>query len=79
MHKAPFRPLALIFSIFAGIAFCAIPAVADPFPQFENIEPNVSFWVKAYSKYTTRQAVVHDSKHLDIIYDVIAFVHNSAD
>ncbi len=71
MHKAPFRPLALIFSILAGVVFCNAPAAAEPFPHFDNIEANVAFWEKAYSKYTTRQAVVHDSKHLDIIYDVI--------
>jgi len=71
MQKASFRPLALIFSILAGVIFSAMPAAAEHFPQFDNIEPNVSFWVKAYSKYTTRQAVVHDSKHLNIIYDVI--------
>ncbi len=71
MLKAPFRPLALIFSIIAGLTLCAIPTAADSFPQYDTIEANVEFWVKAYSKYTTRQAVVHDSRRLNIIYDVI--------
>ncbi|MEJ2155843.1 MAG: transglycosylase SLT domain-containing protein [Desulfobacteraceae bacterium] len=71
MQKAPFRPLALIVAIVAGISFNSYPAAAEPFPQYDNIQPNVTFWIMAYSKYSTQQAVVHDSRHLDIIYDVI--------
>lgn len=44
---------------------------AENFPVPDAIQPNVSFWVKVYSEYTTTQAIVHDSKDLNIIYDVI--------
>ncbi len=55
------------------LALCLpIRAGADAsFPEFENIRPNVTFWIKVYSRYTTSQAIIHDSRHLDIIYDVI--------
>jgi membrane-bound lytic murein transglycosylase D len=42
----------------------------DAFPNTSALEPQVSFWIKIYSVYTTSQAVVHDSEHLDIIYGV---------
>jgi membrane-bound lytic murein transglycosylase D len=71
MHKKPFRPLTLIAAIIIGLSFSSIAVAAENFPQYDNIQPNVSFWVKAYSKYTTQQAVVHDSTHLNLIYDVI--------
>jgi len=46
-------------------------AESDPFPAPESIQPNVNFWKKIYSEYSTRQGVLHDSKNLRIIYDVI--------
>jgi membrane-bound lytic murein transglycosylase D len=44
------------------------------FPEYTIIEPNVSFWEQVYAKYTTTQAIVHDSSDLRIIYDVIDLV-----
>jgi membrane-bound lytic murein transglycosylase D len=46
-------------------------ALADEFPTFDNIKPNVSFWTKVYAKYPSTKAIVHDAVNLDIIYDVI--------
>jgi len=43
----------------------------DPFPVFKSIVPNVNFWKSVYSQYTTKQNIVHDNNHLDIIYDII--------
>lgn len=48
-----------------------VRAEENPFPQYEELTPNVNFWIKIYSLYTTSQAVVHDSVNLDIIYEVI--------
>ena len=58
---------AVVYFLIAG------PVVAAPelFPQYPVIDPNVSFWTNVYARYTTAQAVVHDSVHLDIVYDVI--------
>jgi membrane-bound lytic murein transglycosylase D len=44
------------------------------FPEYTVIEPNVLFWEQVYAKYTTTQAIVHDSTDLRIIYDVIDLV-----
>lgn len=46
-------------------------AFGNPFPRFEVIEPNVSFWEQVYTRYGTTQAIVHDSVHPEIIYDII--------
>lgn len=46
-------------------------ASATVFPQYPVIDPNVSFWTKIYTVYSTRQAVVHDSVRLDIVYAVV--------
>ncbi len=44
---------------------------AELFPAYPVIAANVAFWRDVYGKYTTRQGVLHDSLHLDIVYEVI--------
>ncbi|MFV1950702.1 MAG: transglycosylase SLT domain-containing protein [Nitrospinota bacterium] len=39
----------------------------------DGLEKQVNFWKKIYTRYTTDQAVIHDTKDLDIIYEVIDF------
>ena len=46
-------------------------AETDPFPIIDSIQPNVNFWKKIYSEYSSRQGVLHDTQNLNIIYDVI--------
>jgi len=56
-----------IFSLSAG----PVQADGERFPVYPVIEPNVAFWTQIYARYSTAQAVVHDSFHLDIVYEVI--------
>jgi len=44
---------------------------SDTFPVYDGIRPNISFWKKIYSEYSTTQGVIHDKQNLGIIYDVI--------
>jgi peptidoglycan lytic transglycosylase D len=44
---------------------------SDAFPVYDSIRPNISFWKKIYSEYSTTQGVIHDNQNLGIIYDVI--------
>jgi membrane-bound lytic murein transglycosylase D len=60
----------IVFILFTPL-FASVRAADEAFPRYEIIEPNVSFWITIYSRYSTTQAVVHDSDHLDIVYDVI--------
>lgn len=43
----------------------------DLFPRFASIEPNVEFWISIYSRYSTRQGVLHDSRRLDVVYAIL--------
>lgn len=51
----------------AGKAF----ASQDPFPVYECLKPNVAFWKKIFTRYHTRQGIIHDSLDPSIIYGVI--------
>jgi membrane-bound lytic murein transglycosylase D len=55
-----------LYSISAGAA-----TVSGTFPEYDSIRPNVSFWKKIYTEYSTTQGVVHDKRNLGIIYGVI--------
>jgi membrane-bound lytic murein transglycosylase D len=44
---------------------------SDTFPVYDSIRPNVSFWKKIYTEYSTTQGVIHDKRKLGIIYGVI--------
>ena len=76
MHRLP-RALAMTLAgmiVLVGITMPYPLAYASdtPFPRYREIEPNVAFWIDIYSKYTTLQAVIHDSRDLSVVYDVIA-------
>jgi membrane-bound lytic murein transglycosylase D len=43
----------------------------NPFPVYNCIQPNVTFWEKVFTQYSSRQGVIHDKERLDIIYDVV--------
>ncbi len=55
----------------------AVPAGAappDPFPVFPAMAPNVAFWEKVYTRYSTREGILHDSRNLSIIYGTVALL-----
>jgi membrane-bound lytic murein transglycosylase D len=56
-----------MFSLFIK----PVQADGERFPVYPVIEPNVAFWTQIYARYSTSQAVVHDSLRLDIVYEVI--------
>ncbi|MGD9321368.1 MAG: transglycosylase SLT domain-containing protein [Desulfobacteraceae bacterium] len=53
------------------LLFGAPSAASELFPAYPCIEPNVLFWIEAYSNYSTAEGIIHDSNNLNIIYDVI--------
>ena len=44
---------------------------SDTFPEYDSIRPNISFWKKIYTEYSTTQGVIHDKRNLGIIYEII--------
>ncbi len=39
----------------------------------EGLRKRVDFWVNVYSKYTTDQGVIHDTHHLEVVYEKVDF------
>ncbi len=38
-----------------------------------GMEERISFWIDIYTKYSTNQGLMHDSLHVNLVYDVIDF------
>jgi membrane-bound lytic murein transglycosylase D len=50
----------------------AAPQIApDPFPEFEEVRPNVEFWKKVYATWGRGQVAVHDLEYPGVIYEVV--------
>ena len=43
----------------------------DLFPLPEKLKENVAFWIKAFSKYGSQYTIIHDSNHLNVIYEIV--------
>ncbi|MDH3574310.1 MAG: transglycosylase SLT domain-containing protein [Desulfobacteraceae bacterium] len=69
MHLKFCMFLLFLFSYFLSPA--ALYGDTTSFPVYPSIEPNVKFWTKVYSEYSTAQGVLHDSQNLNIIYEVV--------
>jgi membrane-bound lytic murein transglycosylase D len=68
-HFAAYMIFLLCFG--SSLLFGKVCAASDPFPLYPCIEPNVRFWIDAYSKYPTTKGILHDGTMLNIVYDVI--------
>ena len=73
MHSAP-RRIWFVIPMFLLMLQSPMTSAAAQFPAYEVIRPNIAFWIKVYTEYTTNQSIVHDSEDLTIIYDVIDLV-----
>jgi membrane-bound lytic murein transglycosylase D len=59
----------IIFLLAGGIS--ATEKMDELFPVYESIKPNIAFWIKVYSEYTTSQVIIHDKRNLSLIYEII--------
>ncbi|MBS0395303.1 MAG: transglycosylase SLT domain-containing protein, partial [Proteobacteria bacterium] len=57
-----------------ALALAAL-AHADPaqFPRPPQLDPDVRFWERIYTKVTTQGGLLHDDRYLDVVYEELAF------
>lgn len=79
--KLKFKFLIPLFALvcflnFSTFATAKIPESVHTLNEYdfsvtEGLQGQVDFWKKVYSEYTTDYAIVHDTKDLNIIYEVV--------
>lgn len=62
---------AVLLAVFLFFGAAVVNAAPPPFPEPEAIAPNIAFWTKVYTQYTTSQGIVHDNVDLDTIYEIV--------
>jgi membrane-bound lytic murein transglycosylase D len=64
-------PRPLLFLLFV---FLSGPVAADEtFPQPPQLQPDVDFWVDIFTRYTTNQGVLHDTRDMAVVYEHLDF------
>lgn len=76
MKKRSVARLLFCFLVFhlSLLVSCNCSA-SDPFPTLPCLEPNVQFWIDAYTKHPTTKGIIHDATDLSIVYGVIDLLH----
>jgi membrane-bound lytic murein transglycosylase D len=60
--------------LFLLFTLLSSPVSADEtFPQPQQLQPDVDFWVDIFTRYTTNQGVLHDTRNLAVVYEHIDF------
>lgn len=63
--------LVCLFALSRPAASFADPAPGGGFTVDNRLRRNVDFWVDIYTKYDTTQGLIHDSKYIDLVYEVL--------
>ena len=72
IKKIPIKLCILFFLLLNNFFYPSALYGADTlFPVYPCIKPNVEFWTKVYTQYSTTQGILHDSEDLNVIYEVI--------
>ena len=79
--KLTFKFLIPLFTLVFIAGFCtsAVARIPDNvhtlneynFSVPPSLRKQVNFWKKVYSEYTTDYAIIHDSRNLDVIYEIV--------
>lgn len=67
MHR-----LSLVVSLLL-VASAAPAAETDLLPLPPALEPNVRFWTQIYTDVPSSAGLIHDSEHLDVVYETVHF------
>jgi len=62
------KPLLLVLFLI----FSALTLADETFPQPEELQPDVDFWVDVFTVYSNDEGVLHDNRHLGVVYERLA-------
>ena len=66
----------ILLAISLGIHSPLFADVADPFPRPSKLKPDINFWKRVFTEVDTNHGLIHDNRHLDVVYEVISLPKN---
>lgn len=70
--RAFLLPPVLLTSVALGLLLVGTPARAEEtFPLPDELRPDVDFWLSIFTRYDSNEGVLHDNRHLDVVYERI--------
>jgi membrane-bound lytic murein transglycosylase D len=69
----------LLLVLLLGGPLAAAATDAEPLPRPAGLEPDIAFWRRIFGEVTTREALVHDNRYLDIVYEKLSFPSGTSD
>ncbi len=66
-------PYVLVSALLTLLLSATGSRAEELLPRPEGLEPNVRFWVRVYTEVDGRGGLIHDSEHLDVVYEVVRF------
>lgn len=68
---------AFFLALISVLGATAAPdANADPFPRPPALQPMVDFWTRIYAEVATDSGLIHDARHLDVVYERVVVPAN---
>lgn len=58
-------------TILSVIVLAGCSSQSAQFPQPKSMKPMVSFWERVYSEWSEDQAIYHDNRYLNVIYEIV--------
>ena len=65
-----------LYPLLISLGIAASPAAsaaANPFPQPAEFGPDIAFWERIYVRVSTDSGLLHDSRHLGVVYERLEF------
>ncbi|MCP4000628.1 MAG: LysM peptidoglycan-binding domain-containing protein [Gammaproteobacteria bacterium] len=50
----------------------------DPFPRPAGLEADIAFWRNIFGSVTSEQALLHDNRHLGVVYETVSIPPNAS-
>lgn len=63
----------IVLTLGHGEVRAEVPASNGTIPNLSGLKTQVAFWKQVFTRYSTHEAVIHDTWHLDRIYSVLDF------
>ncbi|MDX1507520.1 MAG: hypothetical protein R3358_04520, partial [Woeseiaceae bacterium] len=57
----------LKFVLLAALSIGSVHA-QETFPKPPELQPDVDFWVSIFTAYDSNEGVLHDNRHLGVVY-----------